>query len=78
MRRALGLAALLALATPDPAAAHGIGGVKDLPVPGWLFLFGGAVVLVVSFSALGVLWTSPRLEDDHGRPLPRWAQRVLL
>ena len=58
--------------------AHGIGGVKDLPVPGWLFFFGAAVVLVVSFAALGILWTSPRLEDDDGRPLPRWAQRVLL
>jgi hypothetical protein len=58
--------------------AHGIGGVKDLPVPGWLFLFGGAVVLVVSFAALGVLWTTPRLEDQHARPLPTWAQRVLL
>jgi hypothetical protein len=58
--------------------AHGIGGVRDLPVPGWLFLFGGAVVLVVSFSALGILWTTPRLEDEHGRPFPGWAQRILL
>jgi hypothetical protein len=58
--------------------AHGIGGVKDLPVPGWLFLFGGAVVLVVSFAALEILWTRPRLEDDDGRPLPGWAQRILL
>jgi hypothetical protein len=58
--------------------AHGIGGIKDLPVPAWLFLFGGAVVLVVSFSALGVLWTTPRLNPDHARPLPAWAQRILL
>jgi hypothetical protein len=58
--------------------AHGIGGVKDLPVPGWLFLFGGTVVLVLSFAALGILWTSPRLEDDGGRALPRAAQRLLL
>lgn len=58
--------------------AHGIGGIKDLPVPAWLFLFGGAVVLVVSFSALGILWTSPRLEAPRGRPLPGWAQRILL
>jgi hypothetical protein len=58
--------------------AHGIGGVKDLPVPGWLFLFGGFVVLVVSFAALGILWTRPRLEDEDGRVLPSWAQRVLL
>ena len=58
--------------------AHGIGGIRDLPVPAWLFLFGGAVVLVVSFSALGVLWTTPRLDATRGRPFPAWAQRVLL
>ena len=42
--------------------AHGIGGVRDLPVPTWLFFWGGAVVLVVSFLALGVLWRTPQLE----------------
>ena len=31
--------------------AHGIGGVQDLPVPRWLFFWGGAFVLVVSFIA---------------------------
>lgn len=25
--------------------AHGIGSVRDLPVPGWLFLYGAAIVL---------------------------------
>jgi hypothetical protein len=58
--------------------AHGLGGIRDLPVPGWLFLFGGALVLVVSFVALGILWTEPRLAPGAGeRPLsPRW-QRLL-
>ena len=36
--------------------AHGIGGVRDLPVPTWLFFWGGAIVLVLSFVALGALW----------------------
>jgi hypothetical protein len=59
--------------------AHGIGGVKDLPVPLWLFFYGAGVVLVVSFVALGALWRRPLLEGrDRGRPLPPWAQRVLL
>jgi hypothetical protein len=59
--------------------AHGIGGVKDLPVPLWLFFYGAGVVLVVSFVALGALWRRPLLEGhDHGRPLPGWAQRILL
>jgi hypothetical protein len=63
---------------PEGASAHGIGGVKDLPVPLWLFYYGGALVLVVSFVALGVLWRRPLLERAEARPLPRSLQRVLL
>jgi hypothetical protein len=59
--------------------AHGIGVVKDLPLPLWLFYYTGAIVLVVSFVALGVLWTKPRLEGNHwARPLPGPLQRILL
>ena len=58
--------------------AHGVGGVRDLPVPNWLFFWGGSVVLVLSFLALGVLWHRPQLERRaQGRPLPRLLQRVL-
>ncbi len=58
--------------------AHGIGGVRDLPVPDWLFLWGGAVVLVLSFLALGTLWRRPLLERlSPGRPLPPGLERVL-
>ena len=53
--------------------------MRDLPVPGWLFLYGAAVVLIVSFVALGTLWKRPLLERHaDGRPLPPWAQRILL
>jgi hypothetical protein len=41
---------------------HGIGSVQDLPVPTWLFYWGAAVVLVVSFVLLGALWRRPVLE----------------
>jgi hypothetical protein len=59
--------------------AHGIGAVKDLPLPLWLFYYTGAIVLVVSFVALGVLWTKPRLENSTWeRPLPGWLQQILL
>jgi hypothetical protein len=59
--------------------AHGLSGVKDLPVPLWLFFYGAGVVLVVSFVALGALWRRPLLEErEAGRPLPPWAQRILL
>jgi hypothetical protein len=58
--------------------AHAIGGVRDLPIPLWLFYYGGAIVLVLSFVALGVLWKRPRLEGARGKPLPQGLQRFLL
>jgi hypothetical protein len=59
--------------------AHGIGGIRDLPVPLWLFYYGGALVLLVSFLALWALWTKPRLEHaDRGRPLGDGIERFLL
>jgi hypothetical protein len=52
--------------------------VRDLPVPDWLFFWGGAVVLVLSFLALGALWKSPQLERRHtGHPLPAGLERFL-
>ena len=80
MRRALLAAAgAAALAAPEPASAHAFGAVKDLPVPVWLFYYAGAIVLVVSFVALGVLWRRPLLGPRaDGRPLPPWLQRVVL
>jgi hypothetical protein len=59
--------------------AHGIGGIRDLPVPRYVFFYGAAGVLVVSFVALAVLWRKPVLaEQAAGRSLPAALQRVLL
>jgi hypothetical protein len=75
---AVAAAAWIVLGTAGPAAAHGLGGRADLPVPLWLFVYGAAAVVVVSFVALGVLWKEPRLEDGNGgRPLPEALQRPL-
>jgi hypothetical protein len=65
---ALGIAAAL----PEPAAAHGLVGRADLPIPAWLFGWAAAVVLIVSFLGLALLWQSPKLEDRDGfRALPQ-------
>ena len=59
--------------------AHGIGGVRDLPVPESFFYTTAAVVLVVSFLVLGLLWKRPLLERAaEGRALPDGLGRVLL
>lgn len=42
--------------------AHGIGGRTDLPLSVWMFGYGAAAALVVSFAALVLFWPTPRLE----------------
>lgn len=64
-------AALLAIsaALPASASAHGLVGRTDLPIPQWLFAWVAAIVLIVSFAALSVLWHEPRLERAPARRL---------
>jgi hypothetical protein len=64
---ALAAAAGAALALPASAAAHGLVGKQDLPIPRWLFGWGAAVVLIVSFVALATLWTKPQLQELRER-----------
>jgi hypothetical protein len=64
-----GGAALLALALPASADAHGIVGKADLPIPVWLFSWTAAIVLVVSFVALSTLWRTPQLQVERRRRL---------
>ncbi|HEY3428353.1 MAG TPA: hypothetical protein VGK83_06760, partial [Acidimicrobiia bacterium] len=66
-RRVFGAFAVIWLTVlPAPAAAHGVGGRIDLPVPLGYFLAGAIAVLVVTFLALLWLWPHPRLQE----PLP--------
>jgi hypothetical protein len=62
---------------PSPAAAHGLVQRANLPLPEWLFGWAAAVVLVLSFVALAVLWPQPRLERDRWRALPGPVGRLL-
>jgi hypothetical protein len=72
VHRRVCLAAVAALLlAPAPAHAHGLVQRSNLPIPEWLFGWAAALVLVVSFVALAVLWPRPRLERDvPWRPLP--------
>jgi hypothetical protein len=57
----------VALLTPGVAAAHGLVGKQDLPVPQWLFAWAAGVVLIASFVGLAALWQTPRLQNLRGR-----------
>jgi hypothetical protein len=68
-------AAVAFFVTAAPASAHGLVGKQDLPIPRWLFGWAAAVVLVVSFVGLAVLWPQARLEGLKERrvlTLPAW------
>jgi hypothetical protein len=55
--------------------AHGVGGRSDLPVPVWLFAYGAAFALLISFLALRILWPRPRLSAaSMGVALPALVQ----
>src|SRR5262245_38172892 len=59
--------------------AHGIGGIRDLPVPNYLFFWRAAAVLGLSFAALTFLWREPVLDRKAaGRALTDAASRFLL
>ena len=80
-RTRLGLSATVAvgllLAAAPAASAHGVQQRSDPPIPDWLFVWGAAIVLIVSFVALAVLWPTPRWQDDRWRPLPEPLGRLL-
>jgi hypothetical protein len=63
--------AVVALALPANALAHGIVGKADLPIPVWLFSWTAAIVLVVSFVALSTMWRRPQLQEPRLRRLFR-------
>jgi hypothetical protein len=59
--------------------AHGIGVVRDLPIPAAYFFVGAVVVLVASFVLLFFLWRRPLLEAHaDGRRLPDAVSAVVL
>jgi hypothetical protein len=67
------------LTLPETAAAHGLTGRADLPIPEWLFAWAASIVLLVSFVGLAVLWRSPQLEERNGfRLLPKGLSRALV
>jgi hypothetical protein len=61
----------------DWLIAHGLVVRSDLPIPEWLFAWAAAIVLLVSFAALAVLWPKPRLQEERWRPLPGGVGKVL-
>ena len=71
------LAAAALWAWADPAAAHGVGGRTDLPIPAWQLAWAASFAVAASFVALGMFWDNPRLRAAAaGRVLSKPLQRA--
>ena len=57
---------LLATWLPASASAHSFGRLYNLPVPFWLYGFGAAAALVLSFVIVGVFVAAPRSAVPEG------------
>jgi hypothetical protein len=69
---------LTSLVLAAPAAAHGIGGRGDLPIPKTYFVWAAALAVAASFLASTLLWTRPwAARLAVGRVAPRWAATAL-
>src|ERR687898_1147624 len=72
MMRRVAVAALafsLTLSDARPALAHGFGPTYDIPIPLWLYLYGAAAAVVLSFLPLALL---SRKERDSPYRYPRF------
>jgi hypothetical protein len=72
MMRRVAVAALafsLTLSGARPALAHGFGPTYDIPIPLWLYLYGAAAAVVLSFLPLAL---SSRKERDAPYDYPRF------
>ena len=74
LKRVTAVAALTVAAmwaSAQPAAAHGVGGRLDLPVPAWQLAWAASFAVAASFVALGMFWETPRFRAAAaGRVLP--------
>ena len=75
---ALAATLIIALGLPAAAGAHGVAERADLPIPDYLFNWGAAVVLIVSFLLLALFWPKPKLEEDSWRPVRTRTLRALI
>jgi hypothetical protein len=62
---AAALSAAVVLMAAPPASAHGLGGRSDLPLPLWMFAYGAAAALLISFAGLAVFWPTARMEGGR-------------
>jgi hypothetical protein len=68
--------AVLLLAMPAPASAHFFVQSYSLPIPFWMYAWGAAGALLLSFIAAGVFASVPAVGQAHGRPVAKGAEEV--
>ncbi|AXQ27804.1 hypothetical protein D0B54_03555 [Solimonas sp. K1W22B-7] len=67
------------LCLPLPASAHSFGKLYNLPIPFWMYLYGAAAALLLSFLVIGYgVSEASALRNDRSRDLPLRFPRLAL
>lgn len=65
MRWLFVLPSLLVLLAPSPASAHSFGALYNLPVPFWMYLYGGVGAIVASFLVIGYFLNEKKKDTTY-------------
>ena len=57
---------------------HALSTPGDLPLDTWVFIYGVALVLVISFVGLAIGWTRTVFQEDRWRAVRPWLSRLLV
>ena len=60
----------LVIVSASPAAAHGLDGPRNIPLPRWLFVTGATGIVALSYVLTEALWRRPVLTDNASRSIP--------
>src|SRR5262245_56467541 len=60
-----------ALVVPAHAYAHSFGTAYVLPIPLWMYMYGAAATLIVTFAMLAYFSTTPSVAASPRAPAPR-------
>lgn len=60
----------LVIVSANPAAAHGLDGPRNVPLPRWLFVTGAAATVMLSYVLTEALWRRPLLRENVRRGIP--------
>src|SRR5579859_4495486 len=72
-----GITLIVPFIFPDTALAHAFGQIYSLPIPVWIFLYGGAIAVGLSFILVSLFLDQNRADILPTARLPNVTEKIL-